>query len=136
GKHLIHADAAFEYGALLKGCPREDVAGLARMDADSRGVLVEQAGDDIQPGPEGRQGLQALAQLHGGAGPFGPPMVRVDAIADEQGGEALGKGGRPPGGGWFVAPYRQGSKPGKGHGHANAAEHRAPIYGRVAWFQG
>ena len=51
GEHLVHADAALEHGPLLKRGAREDVAGLARMDADARRVLVEQAGDDVELGP-------------------------------------------------------------------------------------
>ena len=50
GELLVDADAPLELGPLLKRGPREDVAGLARVDADARGVLVEQAVDDVDLG--------------------------------------------------------------------------------------
>ena len=52
GEHLVHADAALEHRPLLKRGAREDVAGLPGMDADARGVLVEQPGDDVELGVE------------------------------------------------------------------------------------
>ena len=64
GEHLVHAHAALEHRSLLKRRAREDVPRLARMDADPRGLLVEQARDDVQPVLNGDQGLEALAQLH------------------------------------------------------------------------
>ena len=64
GEHLVHADAALELGALLERRAGEDVAGLARVDADAGGVLVEQAVDEVHLGLERGQRLQALAQLH------------------------------------------------------------------------
>ena len=114
-----------QHGPLLQGGPREDVAGLARMDADARGVLVEQAGDDVQPRPERGQRLEALAQLHVGARPLGPPVLGVDAVAHEQGGEALRRRGRRRAGGRFAAPDRKRLQPGQGHRHADAAEEGA-----------
>ena len=64
GEHLVHAHAPLEHRPLLERRAREDVPRLARMDADPRGLLVEQARDHVQSGLERRQGLEALAQLH------------------------------------------------------------------------
>ena len=40
-----------QLGPLLQRRAGEDVAGLARVDADAGGVLVEQAADDVQLAP-------------------------------------------------------------------------------------
>ncbi len=115
-----------QLGPFLKRGPREDVAGLARVDADAGRVLVEQAVDDVDLGLQRRQRLQARAQLHVGAGALGPPVRRVDAAAHEQRGEPL-RAGRG-----HVAGHRRGApdgdrlEPGQGHRHAHAAEERPP----------
>src|SRR4029077_13853988 len=84
GKHLVHTDAALEHGALLQGSPREDVPRLAGMNADTGGVLVEQAGDEVEPAPERCQGLETLAQVHGRAGVFDALVLWIDSIAHEK----------------------------------------------------
>ena len=61
------------------------------MNADARGRLVEQAGDDVDLRLDRLQRLERLAELHLRALPLGPPVLGVDAIAHEQDGEALGK---------------------------------------------
>ena len=73
------------------GCgPGEDIARLTRVDSHASGVLVEQAGNDIDLGLQGRQGLEARAELHCVSGTLGPPVRVVDAAAHEQGRESLG----------------------------------------------
>ena len=89
GEHLIHADAAAQDGTLLQGGPGEDVPGLARMDADAGGVLVEETADHVQFGAEGRERFEALRQFHVRAAALGPPVLGADAVAHEQGGEPL-----------------------------------------------
>ena len=91
GQHLVDADAAAQHGPLLQRHAGEDVAGLPGVDADAGRRLVEQAVDDVHLGLERRQRLEALAQLHLGAGALGPPVVAVDAVAHEQHGEPLGE---------------------------------------------
>ena len=59
GELLVDTDAPFQLGPLLKRGPREDVARLARVDSHARGVLVEQAGNDID------LGLQAATRARG-----------------------------------------------------------------------
>src|SRR5262249_21234788 len=71
----------------LQPRPGQDVAGAASVAAVA--LAVEQAVDDVDLLPEGGQRLEAGAELHLGAGAPGPPVVRRDAIADEQAGEAL-----------------------------------------------
>ena len=62
GQDLIHAGAAAQDRAALQGRAGEDVAGLPGMDADARGVAVEQAGDDVELGPIRIQRLQAACR--------------------------------------------------------------------------
>ena len=42
-QHLIHADAAFEFRTFLQRSTGEDIARLARMNADAGRVLVKEA---------------------------------------------------------------------------------------------
>ena len=71
GEHLIHADAAAQHGPLLQRRPRQDVAGLAGMDADARRVLVEQARDDVQAGVRsGARGWRLLLSSMSAPAPF------------------------------------------------------------------
>src|SRR6266480_3115396 len=86
-EHLVHADAALEYGPFLQRGAGKNVARLSWMNADPSGILVEQTRDNVEPGLVRRQGFEALAQFHIRAGGLGPPMLGVDAVAHEERGE-------------------------------------------------
>src|SRR4029079_18777334 len=88
GQQLVHADAAAELRAFLKLSAGENITRLARMDADADSGAVEKSADDVQLALQRRHRLERFAQLHIGATPLGPPVVRVDATGLEQRGEA------------------------------------------------
>ena len=126
GEHLIHADAPAQHGAPLQRGARQDVAGLAGVDADARRVPVEQARDDVQPRPERGQGFEAPAQLHVGARAPRRPVRGADAVAHEQGREPPGRRRSGRAGSHSAPPDGNRLQPGEGHRHAHALEQRAP----------
>src|SRR5262249_24281622 len=83
------ANAYAEYGPLLERSPGEDVAGLPGVDADAGGRLVEQPADDVEPGPEGLERFEALAEFHRVAGALRVPVLGANAVAHEQDGDPL-----------------------------------------------
>src|SRR5262245_28489747 len=94
------------------------------MNADARGVLVEQSGDDIQSGPKDSERLEALAQLHVGARALRPPVVGTDAVAHEQGRKPLRMSRRGRARSRFTACDGDRLQPGKTHRHADAGQER------------
>ena len=125
---LIHADAAVEDGALGERQAGEEITRHAGVDADARGGAVVEAADDIQLGAKRLQRLQRFAQLHLGPGALGPPMLAVDAIAHEHGGESLRIGRRRIGGCGrrCRAPHGERLQPRERHHDTRAAQKRSP----------
>ena len=120
-----------QHGALLQRHARQDVAGLPGWMPTPVDGLLNRPVMKFSFVLERLQRLQALAQLHLGAGALGPPVVAVDAVAHEQHRQALGMtvgGQRADGarGQRRAGPGRQRLQPGQRHGHARPAQQRAP----------
>ena len=129
GQHLVHAHPAMNDRPLLYGHSRKQAAGHGGMYSQARGRPVEQAVDDVDLRFHRFERFERFAQLHVRPGAFGPPVVRVHAVAHEQDREALRKrGGR----GGFAgvrrvhAPPGNRFQPGKGHRDTDAAQECAP----------
>ena len=118
GKYLIDADAAAQHRPFLQRGPGQDIARLPRMNAHTRGVLVEQSRNDIQPRPEGLQRFKALTQLHLRARTLRPPIFGADPIAHEQSREPL----RMHGSGRLAPQQRESFEPREGDGDAKPAK--------------
>ncbi len=108
GEHLVHADAALEHRPLLQRRAREDVARLARMDADAGGVLVEQAGDDVQLGSRsGASGWRLLLSSMSAPAPLAHQWLGLMPLPMKSAANRWGNAGGTVAARRLVAPDRQ-----------------------------
>ena len=71
---------------------------------------------------EGREGLERFPEFHLGAAALCPPMIGIDAVAHENGGEALWKCSGGIGARGRFTPNWHRFQPRQGHGHAHSSQ--------------
>ena len=85
---LVDAGAGANFSARGEQRRREQVAGLRTVDVPLRRLLVVEAADEEQLFAKVVQRVEHFAQLHVVPFAFGPPLLRVKAIAAEKDGQA------------------------------------------------
>ena len=123
GQDLIEADGRPNLSSALRMHARQNARGPLGVPADDAGRVLQTV-DVGQLFLDGRQGCKRRPQFHFAALAFGPPLGRMDAVAEEQQRKPLGRSVFRFAG--FRGPEAAGLEPRQRHARGQAFQHHTP----------